>query len=393
MSCGLREQVPVPDPRILYLNTSTGWGGMEMHPLEVARALAQRGSPILFGLRKGSRAEEHSRGLGFERAALRFPWYLDPASLAALRRRAESFGVNVIHIHASRDAWRALVLARMLRTRPVLVFSRHLGSPAGRKKDDPLHRVLVRRLDAMVAVSEYLRQNILETYPIEASRVRVIPYGLGPAVRGSESAARQARRRLEVPEGNLLVGLVAQITPDKCQDLLVVAAARVLDQIPGCTFVLAGAPVDAAYAAEIRARIVSGGLAGRVLLTGFWDDVPGLMRALDVLVLPSKAEAFGLVLLEAMANGRPIVGSNSGAVPEIVRHGENGLVFEPGDAGSLARALLELLRDPDRRQAMGRRGEELFSEKYLLDREAADTEELYRTLLRQQSRRAPVHST
>jgi len=88
------------------------------------------------------------------------------------------------------------------------------------------------------------------------------------------------------------------------------------------------------------------GLEKQIIMPGFLGDIPSLMLALDLFVLPSNNEAFGIVLLEAMANNRAIVGSNSGAIPEIVRHGENGLLFAPGDSDSLAEAILRLIRSP-----------------------------------------------
>jgi len=369
------------DLRVLFLNTSTGWGGMEMHPLDLAQELARRGNLLLFGLRSGSRMAQSARGRGLARLALGFRWYLDSATLCELRRAVRSFRINVIHVHASRDAWRAILLANLPGNRTALVFSRHLASPAGSRKDDPLHRFLARRVDAMVAVSGYMRGTILDTYPVDPAKVRVIPYGLGAGCRGAPESGAEVRRGLGVPEGSLLVGLLAQITPDKRQDLLLEAAARVVKEEPRCVFVLAGAPVHPVYEREVRDRVASLGLAANVRLTGFWKDVPSLMQALDILVLPSRAEAFGLVLLEAMANAKPVVGSNSGAIPEVVRQGENGLLFAPGDAGALAGALLGLLGDPEKRRRMGLQGERLFHERYSLEREAAGTEALYRELL------------
>jgi glycosyltransferase involved in cell wall biosynthesis len=123
------------------------------------------------------------------------------------------------------------------------------------------------------------------------------------------------------------------------------------------------------------------GLEKQVILAGFLDDVPSLMQALDLLVLPSNAEAFGLVLLEAMANGKAIVGSRSGAIPEIVRQGENGLLFEPGDSEALADAMRRLIQSPEDRALMGENGKKLFHERFRIDREVEETEKLYRSLL------------
>ena len=370
------------DLRILYVNTSTGWGGMEMHPMVVAEEMARKGSPLFFAVRQGAELHGRAKGRGVAVLALPFRWYLDPGSYPVLRRMVQSFGINVIHIHASRDTWRTLLLAGILRRRAAVIFSRHMGSPAGKKKNDPLHRLLANRVDAMVAISEYIRGNILDTYTIQASRVKVIPYGLGPSVLGDPQKALHARKRLSIPPDAPLVGMVAQISPDKRQDLLLQAAARVVQSYPTCRFVLAGAPVHGSYESRIRGMIASLGLERNVILSGFWEDIPSLMQALDVLVLPSKAEAFGLVILEAMANARPVVGSRSGAVPEIVQHQVSGLLFEPDDPEALADALEDLLRDPDKRVQMGKQGEAIFQERYRLEREVRDTKDLYQSLLR-----------
>jgi glycosyltransferase involved in cell wall biosynthesis len=106
------------------------------------------------------------------------------------------------------------------------------------------------------------------------------------------------------------------------------------------------------------------------------------MQALDIAVLPSRGEAFGLAMIEAMANGRVFVGSRSGAIPEVVEHGRNGLLFEPGDPEDLARALIELLHDPAKRSRMGTEARKTFEERFTLDREIQETEELYRSLIR-----------
>jgi glycosyltransferase involved in cell wall biosynthesis len=367
--------------RILYINTSTGWGGMEMHPLEVAEELARRGNTVLFAVRKGSPVHAHALGKRFAPLPLGFRWVVDPCSYPVLRRMVRAFRIDVVHMHSTRDTWQSLLLGGVLRTRAVLVLSRHLASPAAARKTDPLHRLLARRLDAVVAVSDYIRENILQTYRIESRKVRVIPYGLGHEVVGTPERARSVREDFGIPNHGFLVGMVAQLTPDKRQDLLVRAARSVLERFPACRFLIVGGAVQPSYEEEIRRKISEGNLKGKVRLAGFRNDIPDVMRALDVLVLPSRAEAFGLVLLEAMANGRPIVGSRSGAVPEIVRHGENGLLFAPDDPEALAGALMGLLASRETMERMGKAGERIFRTQYNRAREVDATECLYRTLL------------
>ena len=155
------------DLRMMFISSSWGWGGMEMHPLIVAEELSRRGNPLVFAMRSKTAMNERSKGRPFARIELPFRWYLDPQSYFPLRRLAKSLDIDVIHVHCSRDTWRALLLAGILRKSAVLVFSKHSGTPPSSKKTDPLHRLLVRRLDAMVANSHYTRENTVQVYPIE----------------------------------------------------------------------------------------------------------------------------------------------------------------------------------------------------------------------------------
>ncbi|MEW6443347.1 MAG: glycosyltransferase family 4 protein [bacterium] len=370
---------------IFYLISSRGWGGMEMHPFVLARGLAERGHSVIFGLSAGSRMSRFAREHGFSHLSLPFRWYLDRATYAGLRRHLRKQKVDVLHLHYSRDAWQALLLAGIFRRRVPLVFTRHMCSPAHRPKTDPLHRILARRLDAMVAISGYVRRNSLLVYPIAEEKVRTVYYGLDRDVAGSPQGGRAVREKLGVGPEEILIGMAAQLSPNKRQDLFLDAAELLLGDHPQARFVLAGAAANRDYAEQIRSRAHQDGLAGRVILTGFWQDVPSLVQALDIATLTSRAEAFGLVMIEALANGRPFVGSRSGAVPEVIDHGRNGLLFEPGDPADLARAWAELVRDPQRRARIGEEGKKTFEERFTLEREVEQTEALYRSLIERSS--------
>jgi glycosyltransferase involved in cell wall biosynthesis len=357
---------------------------MEMHPLVVADGLSRKGHPLLFAMRSKTATAEHTTETRYQRVVLPFRWYLDPRSYVPLRRLAHSLGINVIHVHSSRDTWRGMLLAGVLRRSAVLLYTKHSGTPPGSRKTDPLHRLLVRRLDALVANSHYIRENTLETYTIEPSKVKVIHYGLGDEAVGDSKRAAQMRRRLGIEQDAPVVGMVASLSEGKRQDLLIRAAKRISADHPECRFLIVGVPGQIEYARKIRGLIETLDLERQVLMPGFLGDIPSLMLTLDLLVLPSNNEAFGIVLLEAMANGRAIVGSNSGAIPEIVRHGVNGLLFAPGDSDSLAQEILRLIRSPEEREGMGEQGKKAFHERFRLEREVHDTEELYRSLLERQ---------
>jgi glycosyltransferase involved in cell wall biosynthesis len=160
-------------------------------------------------------------------------------------------------------------------------------------------------------------------------------------------------------KGGIRVGMVGRLTRWKGQHIFLQAVADVRPRFPGARFQIVGSAMfgEEAYEEEIRALANHLGLANCVEFTGFRSDVLQLVEEMDVLVHASiTGEPFGQVIVEAMAAGKPVVATNGGGVPEIVRHGVTGLLVPMGDAEAMARAICELLADPVRAEQMGLAG-------------------------------------
>lgn len=262
--------------------------------------------------------------------------------------------------------------------------------------------LLARRAGAVIAISRFVAAAFAGAAVVDAAaapaaarllaggKLRVIPNGVDPA-RWDPARANGARVRQELglpPEAPLLA-LVGQLTPWKGQRDALAALPAVLARYPTATLAIAGSPKftgptvrydNLAYAAELRRTAAALGLGGRVRFLGEREDVPDLLAAADLLVLPSWAEPFGRVLIEAMAMARPVVATGAGGVPEIVEHGASGLLVPPRDPGALAGAVLALLDDPGRARAMGRYGRAVVAARFTAAQTAAAVEALYADL-------------
>jgi glycosyltransferase involved in cell wall biosynthesis len=221
-------------------------------------------------------------------------------------------------------------------------------------------------------------------------KLRVIPNGVDPA-RWDPARANgpRVRQELGVPPEAPLLALVGQITPWKGQREALAALPAVLARYPTATLALAGSPKftgptvrydNLAYAGELCRTVAALGLGHRVRFLGERADVPDLLAAADLLVLPSWAEPFGRVLIEAMAMARPVVATHAGGVPEIVEHGTSGLLVPPRDPAALAGAVLALLDDPPRARAMGARGRAVVTARFTAAQTAAAIDALYAEL-------------
>lgn len=180
------------------------------------------------------------------------------------------------------------------------------------------------------------------------------------------------------------VGIVGRVARWKGQHVFLEAAAGVVRAGFDAEFQVVGAPLfgEAAYESELRAQTERLGLGGRVRFLGFRHDVPAVIRGLDVLVHASiSGEPFGQVIIEGMAAGKPVIAAAGGGVPEIVTHGENGLLTPMGDAPALTAALLSLLADPARARRLGRAGRAHVRRHFTAEAGARRVEGIYRAVV------------
>jgi len=192
------------------------------------------------------------------------------------------------------------------------------------------------------------------------------------------------RADLHLPPGACVIGAVGHLAPVKGFETLLAAAPMVLAERPDAHFVIAGGAIYEAhrrYERRLRDIIRDRGLGGRVHLLGAVDDVPALLAALDVFVLPSHSEGFGRAVAEALAVGRPVVASAVGGVGEIVRDGVDGLLVPPGDCRALAAGILRLTSDPALRARLADAGGRRVRRRFSLARHASRVESAIRSAL------------
>jgi glycosyltransferase involved in cell wall biosynthesis len=197
-----------------------------------------------------------------------------------------------------------------------------------------------------------------------------IPDGIDLDVFHPQVDGARIRRELGLDPGAPLIGFVARLDPWKGADVFLRAAAIVARSHPAAHFLVCGGELAGhrSHATEIRTLADQLGIAGRVHFTGWryrLDDIPEVMASLTVLVHTAiRPEPFGLVLVEAMATGRPVVAARDGGVPEVVDDGVTGVLCPPGDAEACATAINRMLDDPELSARMGgagrRRAEQLF---------------------------------
>jgi glycosyltransferase involved in cell wall biosynthesis len=233
-----------------------------------------------------------------------------------------------------------------------------------------------------VAVSHRLANQLRRDLWMRRSRIAMIPNGVPYA----PPATKTLRDELRLRADDRLLVSVGNLYAVKGQRHLIDAVADLARRHPNLHLAIAGRG-DMEHALSARAR--DRGVSDRVHLVGLRSDVPAILAAADVFVLPSLSEGLPLALLEAMFAGRPIVASDVGEVGAALARGEAGVLVEPGDAAALAAAIDGLLSDPDRACELGARAASRAAAEYDITRMVGRYVDCYRDLL-QRRRRGPI---
>jgi glycosyltransferase involved in cell wall biosynthesis len=239
----------------------------------------------------------------------------------------------------------------------------------------------------IIAISQFARRS-MQDGGVDDTKIHTCLNATDTVLFDPQRVKRGAlRAQLKLAEDTPLVGIVARIMLWKGHLELVEAMAKVIAAVPTARLVIIGKEdrlatlTDDSFEATVRDRIAELGLRQSVDWAGWHDDMPAVMADLDVLAVPSWEEPFGLVVTEGMAMERPIVGFASGALPEILTDGVEGLLVPVRDSNAMACALIALLQDPARCAAMGRKGRERVRQHFTPRRQADEMAAIYRQIL------------
>jgi glycosyltransferase involved in cell wall biosynthesis len=298
--------------------------------------------------------------------------------VVALARFLRRERVDVLHTHLFEPSVVGLLAGAVART-PVRVMTRHYSNYHTRIEKRwhvRADRLCNRMSHAIIAVSQHTADHLVQEERTNPEKVHVILNGIDfSRVKVSDSdAPARLRRELEAVDRPLLL-LPGRLHPEKGQSHLFRALPFVRQRLLRKPMVLVagGGPFEAAYRAEVESL----GCNDMVRFLGFRRDLPDLMAAADLVLLPSVAEAFGLVLAEALCLGVPVVATRVGGIPEIVSHGIDGVLVPPADSGALAEAIAGLLSDEPRRLKLAGAGRAKVIERFQFADMVRRYEQLY----------------
>jgi glycosyltransferase involved in cell wall biosynthesis len=296
---------------------------------------------------------------------------LTPATLVRLRRLIRRELIDLVHAHLPTMG----IVARIASPVPV-VYTEHNMAESYRPMTRTVNRLTYGRNAAITAVSGAVAGSV-GAWPGPA--VSVIPNGVSVTV--DEAGAAEARKELMLAPTDLMVAHVGNIRPGKGHDVLIDAAAILLERLPSVTVVSIGGEKFPGDLDRVRNRVIDLGLEERIRFMGRRPEALNFVAAADIFVNPSSVEGLPVAILEAMALGRPVVATSAGGVPGIVKDGETGYLVEPDEPEALAGAMERMLNDPFAAESMAATAQQMVERDYGLEPMVRATEETYAQVL------------
>ena len=374
-----------PAPVVLQVLPALDTGGVERGTVDIAAAVAEAGGRSLVASSGGRMVHELGRSGAIHvtlplQAKSPLAIWRNAAALAKLIRQED---VDIVHARSRAPAWAARLACRRTGAHFITTFHGTYNKSHSFKK---LYNAVMARGQRVIAISQFIADHIEQNYRMDPERLRVVHRGVDldvfdpqnvPAVR-----VIQLAEKWRLPDGVPVVMLAGRLTRWKGQMLLVEALARLRDDRIRCLFV-GDDQGRAGYRRQLEGLVQRRGLNGVVHLVGSCPDMPAAYMLADVVVSASTdPEAFGRVMAEAQAMGKPVVAADHGASREIVLPDETGWLFTPGDAEDLAEKLDHVLSlGTAAREALGAKAITNVQAKFSKADMCVRTLEVYREVL------------
>ncbi len=340
---------------IAFICFSSSFGGLELTTVRLARDLGQRNAESMIVVPPGSplagQAARHGLHVEYLQPRLKYGDILASLRLACILKLRR---VDIAVVMQSKDI-NVVAAAKLSYPALKIVFYQQMQS--GVNKRDFLHTWMFKKLSLWLSLTARMKQEAVEHTRMPEELIKVVHLGrdtglFDPRVHDQSSA----RGRIGLPVERPIVAVLGRLDPQKGQEEFLRAVPLVLKERSDAYFVIAGEETEGEggfrqHLVDLTYRL---GVGDHVRFLPFTDQVPQFMSAIDIFVLPSYAETYGLVLIEAMAMEKAVIATSAGGVPEIVEHGRTGLLIPPRDDKALADAMVMLLKNPDLRTSLSK---------------------------------------
>jgi glycosyltransferase involved in cell wall biosynthesis len=358
-------------PNLLFINSITIYGGGEVWMITAMKEFVKLGYDVTLVCKNDAAIINHSVEEGIKTIPINISGDLNPATLFKLYNIFRKNTINVVIANTGKDLRLSGIASLFLKN--IKVIARQgIDYPL---KNNLRYKIAYNYLaDKIVANSEATKITMLKSAPwLNSERIKVIYNGIDLAIYKSENL-KNLRNEFGFAQDDFVIGFVGRLSVQKGVQYALEAVKSVYEKYSNVRLLICG---DGELRGDVETFISENKLEKKIYLTGFRKDIPDIMKTIDVLLTPSLWEGFGIVLIEAMAAGKPCVAANTSSIPEIIENGVNGFLVPSKDSQAIAEALINLISDPQLVQQMGQAGIETVNKKFTIDKMIKEYEGIF----------------
>jgi len=359
--------------KILISCLSKSWGGLEMFSVTSALQLIKRGFDVQIIAYPNSYIHKDCINKNIKIYTVKAGGYFHPLEVIKLSRFLRKNKFDVIHSQYSKDLWLLVPALKLAGSNCSLFLTKQMGSFIVKK--DFLHAALYKRVNCVLAISNVIKKNLLDTCPLTPDKVKLLHNGVDTnKYNPTLFDGTKLRKELNIANNELAIGMLARLSYGKGHEEFLLSAKKLIEKNKKLKFVIVGDPSagEDNYGLKIKQMSVDLGLTEKVIFTGFRKDIPNVLSSFDIFVFPSHSEAFGIALVEAMSMAKPCIGTKSDGVLDIIVDDETGYFFEKNNVDELTEKIELLIDSKEKRTKFGlnsrKRAVENFDLEVLTDR-------------------------
>ncbi len=360
--------------KVLHIDTEKGWRGGQQQAVYLFEKMSENGYDTAMLCKKGYELEEYCYKKGLPHFAIRVRGELDIPAGYRISRICRKHNFNVLHLHTAHAMGLGLI-AKFFMPSVILIGVRRVDFHI-RSNYFSRRKYFSEKMNKIVCISKGIR-NVLLQDGVDENKLVTIHSGVDLHKFDEVVVPADFRESLNIPADNVIVGTIAAFVGHKDYPNLIEAAEYVIRERKNVSFIAVG---DGALKEQMEALINSKNLQKYFIFTGFRKDVGNFLKFFDIFVMASKLEGLGTSILDAQAQGLPVVGTNTGGIPEAVQNGINGVLVERQNSQALADGLIKLIDSPELRKQYGEEGMKTV-EKFSRDYTYQKNLELYKTLV------------
>ncbi len=308
----------------------------------------------------------------------------DLSAIFKLRKLIKKENFDIIHTHGSRGGSIGRLASWGLKK--YVVYTEHTRTSDFKLKNpllDKIHIIGLRFLDYLtdktIAPSDAVKRWLVNSFVTEPNKVETILNGIDLSKFNINIDEEEKRKQLDVNNKKFLICTIASLSPHKGIKDLIIAFDKIRKKIPNIDLLIVGSGPQKKELEE-KARKLK--ILKNIKFLGTRDDIPEILKIVDLFVLPSYSEPFGLVILEAMASRKPVVGTSVGGIKDIIKDGETGFIVPPGNSQKLADAIIKTIKDPQKAKIMGESGRKRLEKYFTSEIMVIKTANLYKELFK-----------